>query len=350
MKNLRLVPLAVTLASALAAQSVAIFPRDHQTREGSTSSTSWPFSNGVLRAQMIYSNWRFDVPNGARIQRVGVRPDLSGTGAGKIVQLELLMGHGQTIGTAVSTTFASNYILPASVVYTPKQLSLPTIGAAASGPQTTYVWVPLDTPFPYDATKNLIVEYRVTANNNGNAAFSYRSDVATYVSTTTTYGAACATSGARLPTVSAGAALVGSNWTISIANGPSSTAGVLFLGASNTSYGAIPLPFGLDFLGAPGCQLHTSIEATLPATTGTSGSGSVTIPVPSLPPLTGTTFYVQAALADLFANSLGLVTSRSASASIGINPLATLVAATGNAGATTGSRTASFGLVSVFEY
>lgn len=339
-----------SIAPTVMAQTVAIVPRDHQAREGSTSTTTWPFSAGVSRAQMIYSNWRFDVPNAAQIRRVGVRPDVAGSGAGKIVQLEVVMGHGQMIGSATSTTFATNYVAPATVTYTPKQLSLPTIGSASSGPQTTYVWVPLDTPFQYDATKNLIVEYRVSANNNGNAAFSYRMDVATAVSTATTYGTACATSGARLPTVAAGSALVGSNWNVTIAAGPASSAGVLILGASNTTYGGLPLPLALDALGATGCTLHASLDATLPAVTNTSGNGTVTIPVPNQAPLTGATLFVQAALADIFANQLGLVTSRSASATIGILPQSTLISATGSSTVLTGSRTASFGLVSVFEY
>lgn len=344
------IPTLLLLTTAAMAQTVAIFPRDHQTREGSTSSTSWPFSAGVLRAQMIYSNWRFDVPNGAQIRRIGLRPDFTGTGAGRLVQLEMLMGHGQTIGTGASTTFATNYIAPPVVVYTPKQLSLPTVASASSGPHPTSVWVPLDTPFQYDATKNLIVEYRVSANSNGNAAFSYRMDVATAVSTATTYGAACATSAARLPTVAAGAALVGNNWTLTISAGPASTAGVLILGGSNTIYAGLQLPVALDPLGAPGCTLHASMDATLPAVTNTSGVGTVTVPVPNQASMTGSIFYAQAALADVFANQLGLVTSRSASASIGINPLSTLISAIGSSTALTGSRTASFGLVSLFEY
>jgi hypothetical protein len=72
--------------------------------------------------------------------------------------------------------------------------------------------------------------------------------------------------------------------------------------------------------------------------------------VPNVLALYGTWFYAQAALGDLFANGAGFVTSSSAGTRLGALPQATMISAVGNAGATTGSRTVNYGLVSVFEY
>lgn len=346
----RLSPL--LLAGALSAQTVAFFPFDHASREGSSSITNRPLSAGVSRVQIAYSRFRLGMPNGAVIQRIGFRPDVAGTGAGRQVVVEILMGHAAptTLNTGMSTTFASNYSTTPVTVYTPKTLTLPTIPAASAGPNNNYVWIPLDVPFTYDNTQNLVVEYRVTANNNGNAAFSYSLDAGGAVTPTGTFGVACQTSGASTPALTCGAATVGANWNHSLTNGPASSAGILLIGTSNTTFNGIPLPFSLASLGANGCSLAVSPDLSFTVATTTSRSFSVNIALPNVPPMAGQTFYCQAVLADVFANSLGLITSNGSTATLGVAPQASVVVATGSATAATGTRTNNFGLVSLFEY
>lgn len=82
------------------------------------------------------------------------------------------------------------------------------------------------------------------------------------------------------------------------------------LGFSNKLYGAIPLPFDLGLIGAPGNKLYASMDLTLAAVaTGTGdggGSASWSLPIPN--GYKGVKLYHQAMVLDNV-NSLGLITS-----------------------------------------
>lgn len=349
-RSLNMVLASFLLPGAVAAQTVKVFPFDHVAREGSSSITNRPLSAGVSRVQIIYSNWRLGIANGAQISRVGFRPDMAGTGAGQQIQLEIWMGHSDNLGTTASTTFDNNFLTPAVRVYDRQIFTLPTVPSVTTGPNPTTIWIPLDRTFTYDSSHNLVVEYRVFANSNGNAAFTYRLDSGTFVSDTATFGTACATSNNRMPSVTTQPAAIGSGLSVSIASGPASSAGVLLVGSSNTTWSGIPLPLSLASLGATGCTLQVAIDASVGIATGTSGTFSASLPVPGVLALYGRTIYLQAALGDLFANSAGFVTSASASTTLGAQPQSTMIAATGSASATTGARTTISGVVAMFEY
>ncbi|MEZ5966104.1 MAG: hypothetical protein R3F56_19870 [Planctomycetota bacterium] len=340
----------VFLAGSLAAQTVKVFPFDHVNLEGSSSITSRPLSAGVSRVMLIYSKWRLGIANGGQISRVGFRPDMLGTGTGHQVQMEIWMGHSDNLGTGVSTTFDNNYLAPAVRVYDRQIFSLPTVPSVSTGPNPNTIWIPLDRTFAYDNTHNLVVEYRIFANSNGNAAFTYRLDVGSFVSDTTTFGTACQTSSNRSPAITTQPVQAGGSMGLSLTNGPASSSGVLLIGSSNSTWNGVPLPLGLDSFGATGCTLQVAIDANVTISTNTGGALSVSLPVPGVLALYGRTLYFQAALGDLFANSAGFVTSASASTTIGVSPQATMLAATGSTTATIGSRTNSTGLISLFEY
>jgi len=83
------------------------------------------------------------------------------------------------------------------------------------------------------------------------------------------YGAACATGGAAPPRI--GIRAIRNGVRLTVAQGPAGGIGVLLLGTSRTSYGGIPLPLPLGFLGLPTCLLQTSIDLTLPVALGQTG-------------------------------------------------------------------------------
>jgi hypothetical protein len=340
----------VALATAAAAQTTTVFPWDHGTREGYTYASNWPVSAGISRAQLIYSKWRTPIPNGAQISRVGIRPDVLGTGQGYQLQLEIWMAHSENIHSSASGTFANNYATPAVRVFDQRIFSLPTMPAVPTGPNPNYVWFPLDRSFTYDRSKHLIVEYRISANSNGNAAFSYLIDYADYVSDTVTFGTACPTSGQRMPAMSTQPAHAGGSLSVTLSNAPASSAGAMLFGLSRTTWSGVPLPLPLAFLGAGTCSLQVSIDVTVPIMTNTGGAFSAYVPVPDVLALYGTWFHVQSAVGDLFANPAGFVTSASAGSQIGVLPQATIISAVGSATAPTGSRAVNYGLVSLFEY
>jgi len=88
-----------------------------------------------------------------------------------------------------------------------------------------------------------------------------------------------------------------------------SSPGFLFLGASDTKWLGLTLPFDLRPLGAAGNMLYASIDigpATIPIS---SGAGTMPIPIPNLAAFRGVRVYVQGILYDNKANGLNLVFS-----------------------------------------
>lgn len=58
---------------------------------------------------------------------------------------------------------------------------------------------------------------------------------------------------------------------VHLSNAPAGAGGVLLVGLSDSQWGPFRLPLITDPYGLPGCTLHTSVEATVVATTGTQG-------------------------------------------------------------------------------
>jgi hypothetical protein len=91
----------------------------------------------------------------------------------------------------------------------------------------------------------------------------------------------------------------------------------LFLGLSNTSWNAIPLPLDLGPFGAPGCFLRVSGNLVGVIATSSTGTGSLAFAIPSDGSLLGGTFWNQFLVNDGPANPLHFTTSNSGRGSIG---------------------------------
>ncbi|MEY2981203.1 MAG: hypothetical protein ACO4CT_05180 [Planctomycetota bacterium] len=105
--------------------------------------------------------------------------------------------------------------------------------------------------------------------------------------------------------------VVGSPFQLDISNVPSNvTFGALLNGAQ-------PQNLALDVFGADGCSLLVSPDNPAFPLNLTSPSGSLTIPLPSLPSLLGFTLEMQAVVLAPGINSLGLATSNRGSMTIG---------------------------------
>lgn len=131
-----------------------------------------------------------------------------------------------------------------------------------------------------------------------------------------TYGSGC--SGSRgVPTIgpqNLSVPRVGQPFSLNATNLPLTGPVFLFLGLSDTNYGATPLPFGLAGIGAPACSILCSADAIylLP---NVLGSSIWSFPVPALP---GATFFNQVFALDTAANVLGLTTSNAGRGMIGL--------------------------------
>jgi hypothetical protein len=131
----------------------------------------------------------------------------------------------------------------------------------------------------------------------------------------TTFGAGCV--GSRgVPTLAAsfgGAPHIGQTFQATVTNLPLQGLTVMFLGLSNTTYGTIPLPFGLAPLGAPGCSVLSAGD-DVGIVTNVLGTGFWQWTVPNAP---GFAFYNQAFVFDGAANGLGITTSNGGHGVIG---------------------------------
>ena len=99
-----------------------------------------------------------------------------------------------------------------------------------------------------------------------------------------------------------------------IANLPLVGATYVFVGASKTSYGSLPLPFDLSLIGMSGCWLNVGADLLFP-TTNVLGTALFDLDIPS--GLAGTSLYEQAIVFDPPANVLGLTSSKGAELKIG---------------------------------
>lgn len=132
----------------------------------------------------------------------------------------------------------------------------------------------------------------------------------------TSFGAGCA--GSRgTPAVRAhlGARpTAGQTFRTQIDNLPLTGPAFVFLGASSTTYGGLPLPFPLAAIGMPGCTLLVSGDVLLPVQN-VLGVGLLSVDVPSS--AAGATLYQQALVFDPGVNALGLTASDGARLVIG---------------------------------
>lgn len=345
----------VTFSGATVAQ-IAVAPIDQTDPsapaggpyhyEGSTSTSQWPFSGGVSRVHMIYESSRsgtslLGIPNGRQITSISFPRDSTFVVNGQAILLEISMAHTLKTAATAETTFANNFTSPPVVVRPQAIFNLPTMGDVAGSPVRCEV--PLTTPFTYDASQNLLVEFKVFANANSNQSFSYRLDVAGVRSEVSSLGQACMTSGGRTPLLRSTATAIGSNWRVSLSNSPASTNCALQIGFA-------PLPGPIPIPGAGGCTIDIVTPVGVPGTTNTGGSVSWTFPVGDDISLWHLNVYSQAFCVDFFANPLGIVSSNADVIEFGIDPPQTMIYRTGDANAPTGFVWRNFGLVTYFHH
>lgn len=342
------------------AQNTVVAPADYTTIEAESWSSDLPFSGGITRYQVVYHRDYLLLPNAAMITATGVRPDGLRSSTGQRIQLEIWFGHTTKFGVTgtnrLTSTFDTNYDGSLTRVFDLKTVTLPNLTPPATPPSTTPVMVTLDRPFTYDATRNLVVEYRVFANDNANNRFTYAIDTGFGMATNTRFGQSCPTSTGRLPThLTTGPKLhelaVSRGWRLFVSNGAASSPAAVFMGIDNSNSFGLPLPFDLAVIGAPACFLNVELRLSMPVALDSSGALSTGITAPPDPRLYRSTIYTQVAMVDVFANNLGVITTNGASSTVGADYQLTSFAflAVGNANATVGNVTTS-GVVSLFQY
>ena len=94
------------------------------------------------------------------------------------------------------------------------------------------------------------------------------------------FGAGCVAVG-RAPVAHSGVGTprVGADAILRVSNAVPSRPLVLLIGGSNTTWNSLRLPLGLGFLGAAGCRLAVSPDASVPAVADVRGQFTMRIPL-----------------------------------------------------------------------
>lgn len=331
-------------AASLAAQNPAVHPPGYATLPGESADSTFPVAAGVSRVMMLFETWPLGIPNQAGISAITYRRAPQTQSQGKQVFLQILMGPSLLPAASVDMTFANNYQTPPVTVFTAKAISLPNLGMGLP-PVVENLTLLLDTPYPFDASKNLVLEYRVTANSNANLPFPYTLDVGAIAARPFQLGQGCPTSANTIPVLDTQPVGIGSSWYTTLGSAPGSTTAYLILGVAQFTP-----PHNLAGLGAPACNVYPIPVVLLPAPTSQFGSAQWNFPIPYDQALFGATLYIQAYAHDAFAPGM-LTFSNGQGIPIGTIPPGTLIANLGNASATTASYSQpNHGLVTKFHY
>jgi hypothetical protein len=132
-----------------------------------------------------------------------------------------------------------------------------------------------------------------------------------------TFGKGCPGTNSAPAISSSGVPLLGQKFAFYVKTGMKSGKAVLIIGATNTDYKGLKLPFPLDTIGAPGCQLYVGLSVMIPTALDSNGIGTNAYVIPKDVSIIGAQLYCQYYVSDPKANPLGLVTSDAALAVVG---------------------------------
>jgi hypothetical protein len=122
------------------------------------------------------------------------------------------------------------------------------------------------------------------------------------------HGLACQGASTQLPSLETrGLPGLGAALNLDLGSLPASTQCILALGASDTAYGPLPLPFDLAILGAPGCLLTQDAPIALGFASSGQGTATLALTVPNNPGLAGVPLFFQALVVAPGANPVGLI-------------------------------------------
>ncbi|MCA8942556.1 MAG: hypothetical protein KDB80_08385 [Planctomycetes bacterium] len=312
-RNPRLVHsvLAGLVFTGLASSQSLDLPPSHASISGS-GSTNVPFGRSIpTRAQFVYDAslfggqpWTFGT--------IEFRVQETMTAGAKGVDLEILASTSPNSVIATQHSFAANRGADETTVFSRKVLTLPAAGTGAD-PNPFDVTIPLDTPFTFDPSSggSLVLEFVVY----GQQPFAYTLDTAFVCdSPRGGYGpAGCGPVGG--PTLKADSLTTQVTWgnalNLRVYDAtPGATTAISFGYIESGTWNGIPIPFDLSVIGATGCSLSIDARYTFGQVADATGTGQLTMFLPSQPNLVGQWIRFQGFSLDPGANALGVTTSQ----------------------------------------
>lgn len=343
---MRILPSILCLSASLLAQNSVVFPSDHETILNGASYISWfPFSHAApFRAQIVYDEWDLGLAPNTPVTRIGFRQDGTVASASHQVVMEVLMGVSNGSSSTLSTSFDSNFNGAPTVVRPQSLFTVPALTGLNPGSIT---WIDLPAPHFVYPGGDLLVEFRISLNDNGNAAWNYRLDMARYVSTVTTGVQGCLHSGGQRPTLTSSATRVGGNWYLNMANAPGNTPIAIFVAPDQQ----MVTPYSLGMIGLdPSCQgqLPLTNYASFGGVSNSYGGAAWNVAVPNMLAFNDVYMTSQVVAFDFFSPGM-LVVSNADEVQFGIDPASTILLGTGSTTVATGGIYANYGVVTLFN-
>ncbi|MBK8100669.1 MAG: hypothetical protein IPK26_26575 [Planctomycetes bacterium] len=339
-------------ATACVLAQTVTFPSDHTAiPDGSTSQNWFPYSYGISRMQAVYERWDLGIPAGRMITRIGFRADPNVVSFGRSLQLEVRMGRTNRDADTLDPTYAANWAATPTTVFGPALFTLPDLNNPMNpNPGGPNAWLNLTTPIAMPASGNLLVEWRILANNNGGASFPYELDVATFVSPIVQGVPGCPHSGNQVPTLQSQPVHVGGAWYDQLYGAPASQFALLVVNVNSPLTTPFPLSAFVPGI-SPSCQGQVAPGNlfTLGAFTDGGGGAWFTTAIPNDRLFNDTILATQAVCFDFFAPG-GIVVSNAEQVQIGIDPASSVLWSQGDANATTGSVYYHWGPVTLFAH
>lgn len=335
-----------TLLVPIAAAAAAALPAQVYVPDGTAS--AGPINNvpmGGKGPTGIYQNLRTQIRvpasflpgTGATVTDVG----FAGGSTGNYTYTRLQVRLAHLAGAALDPTFANN--LAGAVLVLDK-----SSGARFDVVQDQWRTLGLTASFAHDGRRDLVVDVTIQgAFFNGVTPGTRRSDVLESVfapaydignpapgglgpyptgaklmlrlggDSVVIVGTGCPKADARPIQIGhAGAPRLGTTFTLSASAATPNTSLLLLLGANESAFGGLTLPYDLAGLGAPGCVLRTDVLLTLTAGADASGAASLGLKLPDDANLVGRPLLGQWAGPAPGANPLGVVLSAMARATL----------------------------------
>jgi hypothetical protein len=249
-----------------------------------------------------------------------------------------MLGYTSKDHNTLTNTYATNADQgPLTTVLNAMTVNFPSLSGVNTDPTKFAVQIMFTAPFPFVPTsgQNLLMEIT----NSATTFFASYWDAHSPTTTARVYGtpttAASGTvalgyglvmklltpggSGAVPTFGSADKPVIGTPYTLNVTYARPNSPGAILLGASDTTWLSLTLPF--DFgAAAPGCKLLASGEYMFPVTTTASGTASLTLNVPNDKSLINLVYFHQTVIADIPANPAGLVFTHGLRAKVGGTP------------------------------
>jgi hypothetical protein len=307
-------PLFATLLTGLAAaqtpQPTIPTGFERSAPGNSTEVVGW---QGFERIQVIYHPLVLAYANSSAPSRVYthlfLRAPFNGTNNTASFDVTVTMAcSGVPLPAQASTTsFAANVgSNPLTTVLT--NVSFP----ATQSSSTTVVDLPLQTPLTWANGEPLLIQLDLHPLGGTGWTVQMQDYPVTYwLTAENTSGQSCPASPSEQLFLQLGGVYPPQEWIdwVDFTSAPASLPAALFVGLSNQHFGGFGLPLNLGVLGAPGCFLQTSVQASVLGITQPGANGSVVEMVTNLPRvarLAGLEFYGQVAVFDPQANAAGL--------------------------------------------